>query len=86
MIAGNFAVGARPRTKRRRPVYSECLFLSLQHGPERHTKVLVPASVRGRCHVNIVLVGQVLFYLDEAVRERHLIETRPLKEIVRELL
>ena len=72
--------------RRRRPLYSECLFLSPRHGPERHTKVLfLPLSEDGR-RVNIVLVGQVFFYLDEAVRDRHFVDSKPYKEIVHTLL
>ena len=70
----------------RRALYSECLFLSLKHGPERHTKVLfLPLSDDG-ARVNIVLVGQVFLYLDRAVRDRHLIDTKPYKEIAHILL
>lgn len=72
--------------RRRRALYSECLFLSPRHGPERHTKVVfLPLSDDGR-RINIVLVGQVFFYLDEAVRDRHFIDTKPYKEIVHTLL
>ena len=71
----------------RRPLYSECLFLSPdRQGPERHTKVLfLPLSDDGES-VNIVLVGQVFFYIDAAVRERHFIDTRAYKEIAHALL
>ena len=71
----------------RRALYSECLFLSLeQQGPERHTKVLfLPLSDDG-ASVNIVLVGQVFFYIDAAVRDRHFIDTPPYKEIAHALL
>jgi hypothetical protein len=70
----------------RRALYSECLFLSLKHGPERHTKVLfLPLSDDG-ARVNIVLVGQVFLYLDRAVRDRHLIDTKSYKEIAHILL
>ena len=71
----------------RRALYTECLFLSLeQQGPERHTKVLfLPLSDNGES-VNIVLVGQVFFYLDAAVRDRHFLDTRPYEEIAHALL
>jgi hypothetical protein len=71
----------------RRALYSECLFLSLeQQGPERHTKVLfLPLSDDG-ANVNIVLVGQVFFYIDATVRDRHFIDARPYKEIAHVLL
>ncbi len=72
----------------RRPLYSECLFLSPeQQGElERHTKVLfLPLSDDGE-NVNIVLVGQVFFYIDAAVRDRHFLDTRRYKEIAHVLL
>jgi hypothetical protein len=72
----------------RRPLYSECLFLSPgQQGElERHTKVLfLPLSDDGE-NINIVLVGQVFFYIDAAVRDRHFIDTRRYKEIAHVLL
>jgi hypothetical protein len=72
--------------RQRRALYSECVFLSVRHGPERHTKVLfLPLSDDG-AHVNIVLVGQVFLYLDEAVRDRHFIDTKPYEEIAHTLL
>ena len=65
----------------RRPLYSECLFISLEQAPERHTKVLfLPLSDDGE-RVNQVLVVQVFFYIDPATRQRRFIEPRPFKEI-----
>ena len=66
----------------RHALYSECLFLSPdRYGPERHTKVLfLPLSNDGET-INMVLVGQVFFYLDATARERHFIDTKPYKEI-----
>ena len=63
----------------RRPLYSECLFISLEQAPERHTKVLfLPLSDDGE---NQVLVVQVFLYIDPATRQRRFIEPRPFKEI-----
>lgn len=66
----------------RRPLYSECLFLSPHdRRPERQTKVLfLPLSEDGTT-VNQVLVVQVFFYLDHATRARHFIDVRPFREI-----
>jgi len=71
----------------RRPLYSECLFLSSRRrSPERHTKVLfLPLAEDGET-VNMVLVVQVFIHLDQATRERHFIEERPYQEIVHALL
>ena len=71
----------------RRPVYSESLFLSPEMGSiERHTKVLfMPLSDDGE-HVNVVFVMQVFLYLDQAIRDRHLIDERPYKEIAHAVL
>ncbi len=71
----------------RRPLYSECLFISPQHRvPERHTKVLfLPLSEDGET-VNQVFVVQVFFYIDHATRRQHFIEARPYKEIAHALL
>lgn len=71
----------------RRPLYSECLFLSpRRRDPERHTKVLfLPLSDDGD-RVNMVMVVQVFFYIDHATRERHFIDARPYRELVHTLL
>ena len=71
----------------RRALYFECLFLSApQREMERHTKVLfLPLSGDGK-QVNIVLVGQVFFYIEVAVRDRHFLDTRAYKEIAHTLL
>src|SRR5437764_2538572 len=56
--------------RERRPLYSECLFLSPQRAPARHTKVLfMPLSEDGD-GVNMVFVVQVFFYIDPATRAR----------------
>ena len=71
----------------RRPLYSECLFISTQGRiPERHIKVLfLPLSADG-LSVSQVLVVQVYFYMDPAARERHFIDVRPFKEVAHVLL
>jgi hypothetical protein len=71
----------------RRPLYSECLFMTPRHRmAERHTKVLfLPLSEDGES-VNMVLVAQVFFYIDQAMRRRHFIEPRPYEEIAHALL
>ncbi len=71
----------------RRPLYSECLFMSpRRRNPERHTKVLFLPLSEDCESVNMVLVVQVFFHLDQATRERHFIEERPYKEIAHVLL
>lgn len=66
----------------RRPLYSECLFMARPRRPERHTKVLfLPLSEDGET-VNMVMVVQVFFHIEQATRERHFIEERPYREIV----
>jgi len=65
----------------RRPLYSECLFISLEQAPERHTKVLFLQLSNDGERVNQVLVVQVFFYIDPATRQRRFIEPRPFKEI-----
>lgn len=70
----------------RRPLYSECLFLSAKRDPARHTRVLfMPLSENGES-VNMVFVVQVFFYLDEMTRERHFLDAPPYREIVHILL
>lgn len=71
----------------RRPLYSECRFLAPpRRNPERHTKVLfLPLSEDGEA-VNMVLVMQVFFHIDQATRARHFIEERPYEEIAHALL
>jgi hypothetical protein len=71
----------------KRPVYSESLFLSPEMGAaERHTKVLfMPLSEDGES-VNLVFVMQIFLYLDQATRDRHLIDARPYKEIAHAIL
>jgi hypothetical protein len=66
----------------RRALYSECLFMAPgRRAPERHTKVLfMPLAEDGET-VNMVFVMQVFFYIDQATRERHFIDSRPYKEI-----
>jgi hypothetical protein len=73
--------------RERRPLYSESLFLSVSGGGiERHTKVLfMPLSQDGRT-VNLVFVVQIFLYIDQAVRHRHLLDTRPYREIAHSLL
>lgn len=66
----------------RRPLYSECLFFSLEDSPARQIKVIfLPLSEDG-AQVSQVLVIQVYFYTDQSTRERHFIDTLPFKEIV----
>jgi len=73
------ASSRRGPVRARRPLYSECLFISLEQAPERHTKVLfLPLSDDGE---NQVLVVQVFLYIDPATRQRRFIEPRPFKEI-----
>lgn len=67
--------------RQRRPLYSECLFLSLQGRPARHTKVMfMPLSEDGRT-IDLVFVVQVFFYIDPATRERHFLDAPPYREI-----
>ena len=65
----------------RRPLCSECLFISLEQAPERHTKVLFLQLSNDGERVNQVLVVQVFFYIDPATRQWRFIEPRPFKEI-----
>lgn len=67
----------------RRPVYSESVFISPRHRvTERHTKVLfLPLSDDGE-RINMLMVLQVFFYMDQSTRNRHFVEGRPYKEIV----
>ena len=67
----------------RRPLYSDSLFIAPQgRVAERHTKVLfLPLAEEGEA-VNMVLVVQVFFYIDQGTRHRHFVEGRPYKEIV----
>jgi hypothetical protein len=71
----------------RRALYSECLFFTpLQRDPERHTKVLfMPLSSDGKT-VNMLFVMQIFRYLDQAMRERHFVDSRPYREILHILL
>lgn len=72
--------------RERRPLYSECLFLSPARDPARHTKVLfMPLSEDGK-GINMVFVVQVFFYIDQLTRERHFIDAPPYREIVHTLL
>src|SRR5260370_25271682 len=72
--------------RERRALYSECLFLSPQRAPARHTKVLfMPLSEDGDS-VNMVFVVQVFFYVDQATRERHFLDAPPYREITHVLL
>lgn len=73
--------------RERRPVYTECLFLSPQlQAPERHTKVIfLPLSEDGET-VNIVFVLQVFLYVAQISRDRHFIDARPYREITHILL
>src|SRR5204863_6235629 len=64
----------------RRPLYSECLFISLEQAPERHTKVLFLLLSDDGERVNQVLVVQVFFYIDPATRQRRFIEPRPFRK------
>ena len=68
-------------------LYSECLFMAPgRRAPERHTKVLfMPLAGDGET-VDMVFVMQVFFYIDQATRERHFIDSRPYKEIAHVLL
>ena len=71
----------------RRPLYTELLFIGVaQDVVQRHTKVLLMPLADDGEHVNIVMVMQVFFYADQAMRNRHFIEARPYREIVRVLL
>jgi hypothetical protein len=66
----------------RRALYSECLFFApARHDPERHTKVLFMPLSPDDNRVNMIFVVQVFFYIDQATRERHFVDTRPYKEI-----
>jgi len=71
----------------RRALYSECLFMSpRKRALERHTKVLfMPLSEDGET-VNMVLVMQVFFYIDQMTQERHFIDARPYREIAHRIL
>ena len=71
----------------RRALYSESLFLSpRRREAERHTKVLfLPLAEDGE-KVNMVMVMQVFFYIDQRTRNRHFLEVRPYREIVHALL
>ncbi len=73
--------------RERRPIYSEMLFMSPEIGAiERHTKVLfMPLSDDDEV-VNLVLVMQIVLYIDQATRDRHFIDARPYKEIAHSLL
>jgi hypothetical protein len=69
-----------------RSLYSECLFLSPDGAPARHTKVLfMPLSEDGE-GVNMVFVVQVFFYIDPATRERHFLDAPAYREIAHLLL
>ena len=72
---------------RRRPLYSESVFLSPQTQlVERHTKVLfMPLSDDGE-NVGIVFVMQVFVHRDPTARERHLAEPGRYREIAHHLL
>ncbi len=71
----------------RRPLYSECLFMSPQRRvPERHTKVLLMPLAEDGKSVNMVFVMQVFFYIDQTTRERHFIDAPPYREITHILL
>lgn len=72
--------------RERRALYSECLFLSPEGAPARHTKVLfMPLSEDGSS-VNMVLVVQLFFYIDPETRERHFLDAPPYREITHVLL
>jgi hypothetical protein len=72
--------------RERRVLYSECLFLSPDGAPARHTKVLfMPLSEDGGS-VNMVFVVQVFFYIDQATREHHFLHAPPYCEIAHVLL
>jgi hypothetical protein len=72
--------------RERRALYSECLFLSPQRAPARHTKVLfMPLSEDGES-VNMVFVVQVFLYIDQATRERHFLDAPAYREITHILL
>jgi hypothetical protein len=70
-----------------RTIYSECLFISLQHrGPERHINVVfMPLSDDGE-RVNQILVTQVFLHIDHEMRRRPFLEPRPFKEVSHVLL
>jgi len=60
--------------------YSECLFISLEQAPERHTKVLfLPLSDDGE-RVNQVMVIEVFFYIDPATRQRRFMNHGPSRK------
>jgi len=67
--------------QRRRPLYTDSFFLSLRDGAaERHTKrLMLPLSADG-VRVDMVLVGQLFFFIDQATRHRHFIDARPFRE------
>ncbi|HEX3862566.1 MAG TPA: PAS domain-containing protein [Stellaceae bacterium] len=71
----------------RRALYFECLFLSMRRpAPTRHTKVLfLPLSSDGNT-IDIVMVVQIYTYIDQSTRSRHMIDSRPFKEIAHILL
>ena len=72
--------------RERRPLYSECLFLSPDGAPARHTNVVfMPLSEDGDS-VNMVFVVQVFLYIDPATRERHFLDAPHYREIVHFLL
>jgi hypothetical protein len=73
--------------RERRPLYSECLFLSQQRGAaERHSKVLFLPLSQDAIHVNIVLVVQVFVYIAPITRDRHFLDAPPYREITHILL
>ena len=73
--------------RNRRALYSECLFLSAaRNAPERHTKVLFLPLSDDDSVVNIVFVVQIFFYIEQATRERHFLDSPPYREIVHVLL
>jgi hypothetical protein len=70
-----------------RPCYTESIFLSLQDGAtERYTKRLMLPLSDDDSTVNIIMVVQVFFYIDQNTRNRHFIDARPHKETLHVLL
>ena len=70
-----------------RALYSECVFLSpYEEAPQLQTKILLLPLAENGATVNMVLVVQVFFYVDRAVRDRHFIDVWPYKEVAHALL
>jgi hypothetical protein len=68
---------------KRRPIYSETLFgAKAGHGTGREVRVaFMPLSDDG-ARVNMVFVAQRVTFADDAMRDRHLLDASPFKEVV----